>query len=269
MVFLYLFPVLSEYDGRYNSLCFSMKISQRMYEIDLLRAFAVLCMIIFHIAFDLESLHIYDFVLGEYPWNFMARFAQITFIFLAGMTYMLSYEKHLLSEKGRVIWGQFKHAFLFFGFAMIISLITWILFRDQAVKFGILHFFAVATILTIPLSRLKIWNGVLGILVLVSSLWIPKFDASWWFYPFGVNLQAPTDLDYFPLFPWYGLFLLGVGFASVLIRFWTRHIYTPIFRNAFLEKIGRKSLVIYLLHQPIIWGILHFYLYIQENFFGK
>lgn len=232
----------------------------RIHEIDFIRGIGVVLMVLFHIVFDLDFFKIYDFDLGGLPWSLLKRGAQIIFIVTAGITFTLSLERSMALDKRIKLYSKLKHVCMLFSFAMLITLTTWLLFGNQVIKFGILHFFVVATLLTIPLRRFGFWNSIIGILVIVAALLIPKLDAPWWLYPIGLNQEISPTFDYFPLLPWYGIFLQGVAIGSLFLKSLSSRNYKPFFRNVVIEKIGRRSLIIYLIHQPIIAGIIMIYL---------
>jgi uncharacterized membrane protein len=233
-----------------------MKTKQRIHEIDLVRGIGVILMILFHFIFDLSFFGIINFRPDQLPWNLIARTAQIIFIVCAGITFTFSTEKSQDLKISKIFQGKLKYLITLSSLALLITLITWLIFRNQFVIFGILHFYVIATLLTIPLRKLKIWNALLGILILVISFVIPKFDALWWTYPLGLNNPTFLAFDYFPLLPWYGVFLIGVAIGSFLINKNILQTYQPVFQNMPLETIGKHSLLIYLFHQPIIAGLL-------------
>jgi uncharacterized membrane protein len=136
----------------------------------------------------------------------------------------------------------------------------WI-FGDRFIFFGILHFVAVALIiarLLVPLGRV---NLVLGIVALLAGLLLKDavFDtrALTWI---GFATRKPLTEDYVPLFPWLGVTLIGVGLGAL----WQRAGWpvAPALRTIndhpprWLLFLGTWSLTIYLVHQPILLGLL-------------
>lgn len=233
-----------------------MNTKQRIHELDSIRGVGVILMILFHLIFDLYFFKIINFPPDQLPWILIARAAQIIFIVCAGITFAFSTEKSPDLKISKIFQSKLKYLLTLSSLALLITLITWLLFGDQFVIFGILHFYVIATLLTIPLQKLKIWNGLLGILILLAAFLLPKFDALWWTYPLGLNAPTFLAFDYFPLLPWYGVFLIGVALGSFLISKNIFSNYQSIFRNLTLEKIGKHSLLIYLFHQPIIAGMI-------------
>lgn len=227
----------------------------RFIELDALRGLAVVLMIIFHAAYDANFLGLWAGNVWEGGWLMLARVTQFLFIGMAGVTMSLAYRR---GARGGA-------SIMLLGWGMVITLITWVLFKEQAVKFGVLHFYAVAGVLALPLVRFGLWNAVLGAGVLgLSFLTKDLMVESPWLFPFGFTNPGFQSLDYFPLLPWFGLFLMGVAISPILYdlmkrRFGENWRMEGMHRLAKpFEKVGRYSLAIYLLHQPILIGILQF-----------
>ena len=219
--------------------------SKRFEEIDLVRGLALMVMIIFHLAFDAAFfLGLKIDVFSGY-WQLIARFVQIVFMITTGITVAFRSQKNVSS--------QFLHAGKIFLYAMLITFVTWILFKDQAVYFGILHFFAVAIVLAIPLVRFGGWNSLLGLAILFIS----------YFFPFHGASSSVQPLDYFPLLPWFGVFLQGVAIGCVVYKKGERDpfvrgtSFVPQKIRELLRCMGRRSLLVYLIHQPILVGLIY------------
>lgn len=240
----------------------------RFGELDALRGLAVILMVVFHAAYDAQFLGLWEGNVWEGGWLVLARITQFLFIGMAGVTMSLAYRRSE-ARGGASILKSLRHSAMLLGWGMVITLITWVLFKEQAVKFGVLHFYAVAGILALPLVRLGVWNGLIGVGVLALSFFVKDLTVgSPWLFPFGLTNPGFQSLDYFPLLPWFGLFLLGLAVSPILYEPERRRFGACLIsrgqgaslRSALsLKKIGRYSLAIYLLHQPILFGILNFF----------
>ncbi len=144
--------------------------------------------------------------------------------------------------------------------ALAITVATRFLFPETFVFFGILHAIAVASIIgaaLLPLGKFALAAAGLVILVLGYTVASAAFDPRWLAWT-GFALTPPRSNDFVPVFPWVGLTLLGMALAGLALeRGWTAHIRPvegPTARS--LVWLGRHSLVIYLVHQPVLLGVL-------------
>lgn len=228
----------------------------RIREIDALRGVAVIAMVIYHAAFDLDFFGVTDIDLATFPWNALARIAQVLFIFLGGVTFAFSFQKDRNQSVQHAVKQRVRHALTLFLFAMGISAVTYFLFPGQGVKFGILHFFSVAILLSTAFVPLGKWNALLGMTIIAVGTLVPLPTDPWWFFPIGIHSASFYSLDYFPLLPWYGLFLVGMGLSYALLPSGHARRYRPSLPFPSLETIGRHSLAIYLIHQPVLVGVI-------------
>ncbi len=245
---------------------------QRYPEIDLLRTLAIVMMIVYHVAYDLHSFHAWDIAVTSGWWLLLGRATATLFIGLTGVSFMLSREKMLRRHTSLKTMTKrwLARALTIFGCAMLITVITYVFDPVTYVRFGVLHLI-VAGVLLMPLfSRLGPWNIFLGALVIALGGWIQGSVADTaWLLPFGVMPHEFATIDYFPLFPWFGVTLVGAGLCSLLYlknsmlkRFWnTRRIgIDSLYRRSKALRAftvpGKYSLWIYMLHQPILIGLL-------------
>jgi len=130
------------------------------------------------------------------------------------------------------------------------------------VAFGILHLIGVSVILAYPLLKYRLANLFLGLCFIAAGVYMRAQEVSSesaWLLPLGVvpeNLFMP---DYRPVLPWFGVVLLGLFAGNVLYGDGKRPADVPrrapqIARP--LVPLGRNSLFIYLIHQPILVGLL-------------
>lgn len=229
----------------------------RFSEIDIVRGVAILLMIVFHAGFDLDFYELRHFEMDAGIWLIMARTVQFIFILTTGMTLSIAYWKRHAKGSADSTWSRARHALKLLFWAMVITSVTWKLFGDQFVRFGILHFYAVSILLSIPLLRLRGWNAMLGLIVLGVSIPLSTLSTqSAWLFPFGITKPDFFSLDYFPLFPWFGLFLIGVALGG---GFYQKHRPTIKLTLPPLEWLAQHSLVIYLIHQPLIVGLIQLF----------
>lgn len=228
----------------------------RLAGIDALRGLAVAQMIAYHFIYDLNFFGwVHLAMTRDQPWVGWRTAIVTQFLLLVGVSLVLRHAfKPTWSDFGRR-WLQIA------GAAALVSAGSWWLFRDRFIWFGILHYIAVALLIARLLLPLGRTNVVLGAAALAAGLAFKSalFDAaatSW----IGFAIHKPATEDYVPIFPWIGVTLIGVGFGA----FWRRRdfVVVPALRtlNAapprWLVWLGTWALTVYLLHQPILLGLL-------------
>jgi len=233
----------------------------RFAEIDILRGAAVILMIVFHAAYNLNFFGLTEITTDRGIWLLMARFVQLTFIITTGLTLHISYQRRLSAGKVTALISRIKHAAKIFAWAMLITLVTWLLFRADAVIFGVLHFYAIALLLGLPFlrkgPRALYATLILGLaIIILSPLTSAITTDSNLLSPLGIYKANFQSLDYFPLIPWFGWFLLGISMGKIFYpggeRKSTKITVPRALKGKILKFLGRHSLIIYLVHQPII-----------------
>ena len=215
--------------------------SQRHGEIELLRALAIVLMVIFHLVYDLKEFAGINLDYQAPFWFWIGKTAALLFIFIAGLSSGFS---RTPVKRGLKV--------LLYG--MVITLVTYLAMRDMYVRFGILHFLGVTMILSPLLARLS--SPILGILAAFSALLGFWLKALWvetsLLLPFGLMYKGFGSIDYYPLFPYIGMTFLGI------LAY--RHLYErqPVPKFSFqlnskpIRWLSRNSLKIYLVHQPLL-----------------
>ena len=237
---------------------------KRYYLIDSLRGIALILMVVYHTLWDLSG------IFGKAPAWFtptadylMQRTTALLFLSISGFSFGLG-RRHLKSALRTLAGG------------LIIAAATYIVLPWAAAYFGVLVFLASCTLIMIPLRCLldrispyitaplclilfilleNLRNGYVGFLnfrlELPTSLYKNLFTAYLGFPP-----ESFASLDYFPIFPWIFLFILGYAvYRMISDKNRLYRLTTP--RIPPLEWLGRHTFVIYLIHQPIILGVLY------------
>jgi len=236
----------------------------RIHLVDELRGVAIIGMVIYHFLYTLSTL--FSVNLGENTLRVMQIIQPPlagTFILIAGFTCRYS--------RANVKRGL--RTMLYGG---LITLFTVILVPSQAIYFGILHFLGISMLLYewahkwMDKANRYLMTSILVVVFLVMfnlnkgilriPLWgiIPLPDALYqfvWLAPIGLPPRSFTSADYFPLLPWFALFLTGTLIGAQVKEKGAPAICYKT-RSRFLSEIGGKSLVIYLLHQPLIYIFL-------------
>ena len=241
------------------------KQSNRFWEIDFLRGIAIIMMIGYHILFDLKFFGIWDIDLFSLPFRLFLYPIGTTFLLLVGISLTLSYARAQQTISTEQLPIKFiLRGLKIFGFGMIITIITWILLPDAFIIFGILHCIGISIILAYPFLQLRIPNLFIGIVFILSGIALRTmvFEFNWLVW-LGFIPSGFSTIDYFPLLPWFGVVLIGIFIGRTLYPGYNHtfelpdlSVYRPI---NFLCFLGKHSLVIYLLHQPILVGIIYLF----------
>jgi len=229
--------------------------SARLPLIDAARGAAVVAMVIYHFSWDLRYFgYIAADVEGALGWRMFAHATAGAFLFIVGVSLVLASRGGFDSRKFLRRLGTIVAA------ALTITVVTWLMFPDSYIFFGVLHHIALASVLGLAFLRLPILIVIAAAIACFFApplLAAPIFDrpALLWI---GLETEFPRTNDFVPLLPWFGMALLGIAAA----RLWpilVRKNY-PVLRLRppwQLVWAGRHSLLIYLLHQPILFGSVY------------
>jgi uncharacterized membrane protein len=213
-------------------------------------------MIVYHFAWDLGELRLVATDIREIPaWNLFARAIAASFLFLAGMGLVLAHGRGLRAR------AFLRRLAMVGGAALAVTAGTYLAFPDAYIFFGILHCMAAASVLALPFIRARV---ALTLVAAALCLALPHLVGapgltSHGFAFLGLSTRVPNTNDFVPIFPWLGFVLLGIGgmrlCRPLLEALPERAGGFPAPLRA-LAWAGRHSLVIYLLHQPIIFGAM-------------
>ncbi|MFO7677966.1 MAG: heparan-alpha-glucosaminide N-acetyltransferase [Thermoplasmatota archaeon] len=247
----------------------SVMVNQRFWEIDTLRGISISMMIIYHIIFDAVFLNILQINLHSIPLRIFLYPIGTIFLFLVGLCLPISYHYAQDTVPQKKLFKKiFVRGLSIFGIGLIITAITYFLIGRGFIIFGVLHCIGLSIILAYPFLTKLYPSIIAGFSIILIGIMLRMVT---WDFPWLLWLGfVPNDfytLDYFPLFPWFGVILIGVacsnrfytnGKRQFSLPDWSRF---PFFR--FLSILGRHSLFIYVMHQPIILGL--FFLFFDIN----
>ena len=217
---------------------------QRIGEIDLLRGGAILLMILFHTVVDLRDFFHFSLDYRSGGWYAAGRISAILFILLAGVS----------SQFSR---SNLRRGLQVLAAGLLVSAATYWFNPVTYVRFGILHMLGCAMLLQ-PLAQ-KLPSAVQAIaalaVLLTGSLATKPVCNTSLLLPIGIIPPDFQSIDYYPLLPWYGIFLAGVIGGQLLYARRASRLPFPLPDNPF-NWLGRRSLFIYLIHQPILLALL-------------
>jgi len=224
----------------------------RLAGIDALRGGALCLMFIYHFAFDLR---VYRVIAADFEhdpfWLGFRAVIVASFMTLVGISLVLA-------DRAGVTPARFwRRIGVIATCALAVSAASWIVFPRSFIYFGILHGIAVASVLAWPFVRRPAVALGIGCVVIAAGVgWSnPAFDAgplSW----IGFVTAKPATEDYVPLAPWAGFVLLGIALGHQLAREAFRALTPIAAAPRWLRWLGRHSLAVYMVHQPILLGLL-------------
>lgn len=226
---------------------------RRIPALDVARTVALICMAIYHFTVDLA---LFGVVAPDRPFTGLFHWFAATiagsFLFLSGASLSLAHDPALRWRP----WAK-RLAQVAAG-AALVSAATYADNPDNYVFFGILHMIAAASIIGLAFLRTPVWLTLAAAALVFAApqhLRSSAFDAPWLLW-LGLSPQIPRSIDFEPVFPWIAPFLLGLAAAraGLVQRLATRRAPGRMVR--LLSWPGRHSLAIYLIHQPLLFGLI-------------
>jgi uncharacterized membrane protein len=237
---------------------------ERFWELDSLRGIAILMMVAFHVLFDLRYVGASTVNVYAGFWLYFARATATIFLLLVGISLTLSYSRalHVKEPEQKLYRKYLTRGSTIFAWGLVITVMTRIFLREGFVVWGILHLIGISIIVAYPLLKLRYGNLVLGLFLMVLGLYLKQLSVEvprllW----LGLTPQHFYSVDYFPILPWLGVVLIGVFLGNSLYANYTRGFKlrdrSQVRGIRLLSFLGRHSLLIYLVHQPLLITVLY------------
>lgn len=225
----------------------------RLFWLDAARSAALLAMVVFHLFRDLEFFGVLPHGhTSQGGWAVAARTIAGSFILLSGISLVIAH------ENGFRFRSWVKRLVLISGAAALVSVATYAAFPERFIFFGILHCIALSGLLGTGLLRFPSWAlwAIAALVIVAHGLWGGALFVSPWLAWTGLSSVVRPSLDFLPLVPWFAWFVLGMALAKGLpvTRWDVPDGIGSRFRS--LAWAGKHSLAIYLIHQPLLIGIL-------------
>ena len=224
----------------------------RIWTLDVARTAALLAMASYHFTYDMQLFGLVPpgtAVSGFFYWY--ARAIAGSFLFLAGLGLWLAHGQGIRWGAFWRRWGRIAAA------AALVSVATWFALPGWFVFFGILHSIATASLLGLAFLRLPaLLVAGAGVAIIAAAYVLPplvQLNHPWFFW-IGLHTVPVMSVDLEPLIPWFGPFLLGLAAGRGLAPLWPR--LAQVGGPGWLAWPGRHSLVLYLLHQPVLFGLV-------------
>lgn len=233
----------------------------RFDRLDALRATAIVWMAVFHFCFDLAHFRLIreDFYRDPF-WTVQRTCIVTLFLFCAGLGQAVAVAQGQSWPRFWRRWAQVA------GCALLVSIGSWLMFKSRFIHFGVLHGIAVMLIVARLTARWGGWLWPAGA-VAIALPWLvqhPFFDTrltNW----IGLVTRRPATEDFVPVLPWLGVVWWGVAAGQWVLqrrREWLAgplpHVLHP------LAVLGRWSLSFYMLHQPVLIGLVMAWIALQR-----
>ena len=227
--------------------------ASRVIAIDALRGAAICAMIAYHFSFDLNWFGVFraDFN-RDLLWLSLRASIVTSFLLLVGVSLVLAQRARISTHR---YWRRIA---LISACALLVTAGSYFIFPRTFITFGILHCIAASSILAWPLVSRPLVALIVGggVIAIGTQLQLPVFDQPWLNWV-GLMTHKPATEDYVPLLPWLGVVCIGITVGGWL----DAREYRPlqgIARRApaWLNWLGRHSLLVYMVHQPLLLGML-------------
>jgi len=243
---------------------------ERAFELDFLRGIAIVMMILMHFSYDMTyefGLDGFDFISNKFFWEFIHPIILVLFVGVSGICCSFSRNN---SKRGLRLLA------VAVAFSLVTLFITNVVGVYCLIIFNVLHMLALSTLLYAFMCFIESKTGVteqqmtlimlmIGVYIIILNNKLYYYDGSvdsMLLYPIGFDIpSAPAVADYMPVIPWMGVFITCAALGRILYKdrktlFPGRSDTAAKFMSPF-EFLGRHSLIIYLVHQPLMYGVLY------------
>lgn len=234
---------------------------RRFDSLDALRGLAIVWMTAYHLCFDLNHFgYLSQDFYGDPFWSWQRTGIVSLFLFTAGLSQAVAIQQGQSWTRFWRRWSQVA------GSALLVSAGSFVMYPQSFIYFGVLHGLAVMLLIVRLTARWGRWLWLLGgiaitmkfIAAYLHGFYPPaEFLNQNWFNWLGLVSRKPITEDYVPVIPWLGAMWWGMAAGQWALRHRPQWLAQPLGRpGQSLAWLGRWSLSYYLLHQPVMIGIL-------------
>ncbi len=229
---------------------------QRIEAVDVARGVALAAMAVYHFVWDLSFYRFVDVETFYDPrFQLFGHAIAVSFLALVGVSLALA------ARGGLRAGSYWKRLAMVAGAAALVSIGTYFFLPAAFISFGILHCIAAASLIALPFLRARWYvSAGAGAVIVFAPLVLAShaFDGVNWFL--GLGVKEPRTLDWRPLFPWTGFTLIGLGAAQLVLARGVPETIAQWRATGGLARAlslgGRHSLLVYLVHQPVLIAIV-------------
>lgn len=240
--------------------------SKRFFEIDVLRGVAIMLMIFGHILWDLDYFGIVP--MNNVVYSALQKTVPPLFFLLVGISLIVTekrIENSYPKNERKYYLNTVSRGLKIFSLGMILTIGSLIFIPGKPVFFGVLHCIGLSVILSAPFLKFRKYNLLIAlVLIFAGTIIAQQYVENPSSFQLLIGLHSADiwshTVDYFPLLPWFGICLLGIVIGDWLYSGEERRFRMPDLSRykpvKMFQWFGKHSLSIYLLHQPIIAGII-------------
>lgn len=250
------------------------QVKKRAWELDFVRGFSIFMMILMHLAYDLRyifGLGVFDLLDKRWFNAFLQPAFVCVFAGVSGICCVFSHNN---------LFRALKLGMIALVLTLATAVLTYKFGFSCLIVFNILHVLASGLLIysliefierrfRVNPSKIDVLIAFITALICVFGVTIRNYDGlykSWAVLPWGIKTKNIEPMaDWLPFFPWAGVFLCGTLIGrnayktreSLFSKDWLmKYVVTSKLTEMF-EFMGRHSLIIYAVHQPIVLGILY------------
>ncbi len=227
---------------------------KRIWELDAMRGLFIIGMVVVHLIYDLQTFADIPLLENNAIYDAVANWGGVLFFLISGICVTLG---------SRPV----RRGLIVLGCGIVVSAVTFGMYaldmagKSMIIYFGVLHCLGMCMLLW-PLLKKCHWAilAALAVGIIPFGIWLDQqsFETGMWLIIFGFTPNGFSSSDYFPLLPFLGFFLIGTVFGKTVYGKKTTlfpKVHTENWLIQGLSRIGKWSLLIYMLHQPVLAGI--------------
>ena len=229
--------------------------------VDALRGVAIVWMTVFHFCFDLNQFgYIKQNFYVDTFWTYQRATIVTLFVFCAGLGQAIAVNQGQTTQRFWKRWAQVA------GCALLVTAGSYWMYPRSFIYFGVLHGMSLMLIVCRFTAPWRLWLWPLGAAALAMPFIAASANSNWASIDFlnqktfnwlGLISKKPVTEDYVPLLPWLGVMWWGMAAGQALLARWPALLAQPLPKALSPAAwLGRWSLSWYMLHQPVMIGVL-------------